>query len=151
MPSWWFSARLRPEYSQDGATRAILIRMPLIDGETAGIPLEQMVFCFVALRADPQRLTDIQREHLHKVFAVYLVLMVGNHDREGTSGCDADEILHILRGSQLNSELHKTYPRNCTKSLFSYIMGVRDRICDISDLNFLYMCHIISIAFYVFN
>lgn len=80
-----------------GIPRAVLLELILIDGKPAGIPLQKVVFLLTALRTDPQWLADIQREHFHKVFAVYLMLMVGNHHRESTPGGNADKILHILR------------------------------------------------------
>ena len=111
-----------PGYSRGGALRA---KIKLIQCKPAGIPLEQVVFCLIALRADPERLADIQREHLHEVFAVYRMLMVGNIDREAAAGGNADKVFHILRRSELNSEFHKTLPPELYKIAFFVYNGER--------------------------
>ena len=82
-----------PGYSRGGALRA---KIKLIQCKPAGIPLEQVVFCLIALRAYPERLAYIQGEHLHKVFSVYPMLMVGHHDRKSTARGNTDKVLHIL-------------------------------------------------------
>ena len=82
-----------PGYSRGGALRA---KIKLIQCKPAGIPLEQVVFCLIALRAYPERLAYIQGEHLHKVFSVYPMLMVGHHNRKSTARGNTDKVLHIL-------------------------------------------------------
>ena len=79
-----------------GIPRAVLLELILIDGKPAGIPLQKVVFLLTALRTDPQWLADIQREHFHKILAVYRVLVVGDPDGKGAPGGDVDKIFNIL-------------------------------------------------------
>ena len=82
-----------PGYSRGGALRA---KIKLIQCKPTGIPLEQVVFCLIALRAYPERLAYIQGEHLHKVFSIYRVLVVGDTDWKAAAGSNTHKVLHIL-------------------------------------------------------
>ena len=85
----------RPEYSQDGALRAVW-KEASSNEETAGILTELLQLLLRAVADDPQGLRKVQAEQLHEAVGIDLIVVIPDRDGKGAGGCDIHEILNIL-------------------------------------------------------
>ena len=83
-----------------------------------------LAFLFGALGQHPDGIAEIQTEQLHKAFAIDLIAGIPEGDGVGATGGKIHKGLHILHTTEPNLKfLHKCTPCNCTKIVFSCIIG----------------------------
>ena len=100
----------RPEYSQDGALRAVW-KEASSNEETVGILTELLQLLLRAVADDPQGLRKVQAEQLHKAFGVNLVVRVPDGNGESTGAGNVHKVLNVTDAAQSNPKFpHKKWP-----------------------------------------
>ncbi len=89
-----FAKRNRPEYSQDGATRAEI----KLSQKSGGSLLKPKALILGAVGPDLHRLAEIQAKHAHKAFCIDPGSVITHQNSERLDGGNLHKILHVSKG-----------------------------------------------------
>ena len=96
--------------------------------EPGCIPAEIGAGVIAAVHSDGQLLAQIDAEHLHKAFAIYLKSTSVHCNGVGAGGGYGYEILHILYGFQFNFQRHVFPPRLYKQDSIVYNWGDKKEV-----------------------
>jgi len=106
--------KTRPEYSQGGAARALVIYQ-----KPPGFLTELPEFLLGTLRCGDELLGEVQAEHFHEALSVDPVMVVADQNGEGTGGGKIHKILNVLNRTQPYLEFpHKKSSRTVQKYVY---------------------------------
>ena len=100
---------LRHKKPAPGIPRTVLQEPMSIHQKPADGTAEVLILCFCAGNHSSKGMGEVQTEHFHKAFAIGLILVISNPDREREGCCQRNKFLHVQDGPKLNFKFpHKT-------------------------------------------